>query len=183
MNLNQHYIFHVLQWDTAQLFFSYHYHYLFSSLEYHDCPFKDLNPGKRIYFTKNPQVQGGAQSRWVTMQRVMRFIYQLRKCRGHNNRRCSFTQSYKYTAVLKYYKKPKYNDKKEAMLYKHTYDDVHISAPQVPWSQQPTQQCCFAILQKKQYRYKYNSLIHVSAPQVLLHCNWFFDNTIIQMHK
>ena len=93
-------------------------------------------------------------------------IYQLRKCRGHNNRRCSFTQSYKYTAVLKYYKKPKYNDKKEAMLYKHTYDDVHISAPQVPWSQQPTQQCCFAILVKIIQLQIQIQHTNISAPQV-----------------
>ena len=70
----------------------------------------------------------GAHSRWVTMQRVMRFIYQLRKCRGHNNQH-STALSHNSTNTLMFCnttQNPKYNDKKEVMICKHTYDDVLI---------------------------------------------------------
>ena len=56
---------------------------------------------------------------------------------------------------------PKYNDKKEVMIYKHTYDDVLIY--QLRKCRGHNNQHSNAVLQykKKQYRYKHNTLIHI----------------------
>ena len=161
--------------------------FLFIWIPNHDCPFKDLNQGKRSYFTKNPQVQGGAQSvgHYAACNEVHISAPQV-PWSQQPTQHCSLTQLYKYTDVLQCLtKNPNTMIKKKQWYtnYKHTYDKVHISAPQVPWSQQPALlfhtivqiHCCFAILHKNP---KYND-----KKEVMIYKHTYDDVLIYQLRK